>query len=104
MAIPFAADLISIMNVNEFATSVSYSRRGALGISIISGIFDNETMPVDAGGGVSVHQEQPRFTCRTIDVPNVSEDDQIVIAAVVYTVRAWIHDGTGVTVLQLERK
>jgi len=104
MAIPFLSDLASIMNVNEFATSASYSRRGALGTSTISGIFDNETMPVDAGGGVSVHQEQPRFTCRTADIPNISEDDQIIVSAVNYTVRAWIHDGTGVTVLQLERK
>jgi hypothetical protein len=104
MAIPFLTDLASIMNVNEFAISVTYSRNGGLGTSVISGIFDNETMPVEVGGVVSVHQEQPRFTCRTADIPNISEEDKIIFSATTYVVRAWIHDGTGVTVLQLEKQ
>lgn len=104
MALPFAADLLTLFNTEEFALSVTYRRKGALGDSTILGIFDNETVPVDAGGFVSVHQEQPRFTCRSIDVPSISEDDQLIISSVIYTVRAWIHDGTGVTVIQLERK
>jgi hypothetical protein len=104
MALPFATDLLTLFNANEFATLVTYKRRGALGESTFNGIFDNETVPVDAGGFVSVHQEQPRLTCRTIDVPNIAEEDQVIVSSVTYTVRAWIHDGTGVTVLQLERK
>jgi hypothetical protein len=104
MPLPLAADLLTLMNVDEFAVQATYRRRGALGESTINGIFDNETVPVDAGGFVSVHQEQPRFTCRTTDIPSISEDDQLVISSVTYTVRAWVHDGTGVSVLQLERR
>lgn len=104
MAIPFAADLLMLFNVDEFAVSATYRRRMILSEATIVGVFDNETVPVDAGGFVSVHQEQPRFTCRTADVPDISEDDQLIISGVTYTVRAWIHDGTGVTVIQLERR
>lgn len=98
MAIPFATDLLTLFNVDEFAVSVTYS--GAT----IRGIFDNETVPVDAGGFVSVHQEQPRLTCRTTDVPSIAEDQTMVISGVTYRVRAWIHDGTGVTSVQLEKQ
>jgi len=98
MPLPLAADLATMMNVDEFAVSVTYSG------GTISGIFDNETVPVDAGGYVSVHQEQPRLTCRTADVPSIAEDQTMVISGVTYKIRAWIHDGTGVTVVQLEKQ
>jgi hypothetical protein len=104
MALPIADDLAAILNVDEFATAVTYRRKGAMGDSTINGIFDNETVPVETGGFVPVHEEQPRFTCRTSDVPNIVETDELVISGSVYTIRAWVHDGTGVTVLQLERK
>lgn len=104
MALPFAADLLTLFNTEEFAVSVTYRRRLILSETTIVGVFDNETVPVDAGGFVSVHQEQPRFTCRTVDVSEIAEDDQLIISGVTYTVRAWIHDGTGVTVIQLERR
>jgi hypothetical protein len=98
MALPFATDLLTLFNVDEFAVNVTYSG------GRIRGIFDNETVPVDAGGFVSVHQEQPRLTCRTTDVPSIAEDQTMVISGVTYKVRAWIHDGTGVTVVQLEKQ
>ena len=103
MPIPFADDLAAILNVEEFATSVTYRRKGALGDSTINVIFDNETVPVDTGGFVPVHEEQPRVTCRTADVPNLTETDQFVISFTVYTVRVWTHDGVGVTTVHLEK-
>jgi len=103
MAIPFASDLTAIMNTDEFAVSATYVRAGGLGSSTITGIFDNMTIPVDSGGFVQVHEEQPRFTCTTSSVPNIVESDQIVLSGTNYTVRAWVHDGTGVTIIQLER-
>jgi hypothetical protein len=97
MALPLADDLANIFDVDEFATAVTYSG------GTIKGIFDNETVPIDAGGFVSVHQEQPRLTCRTADVPSIAESQAMVIGGVNYTVQAWIEDGTGVTVVQLEK-
>jgi hypothetical protein len=104
MALPIADDLAAILNVEEFAVSAVYRRANAMGDTTINGIFDNETVPVETGGFVPVHEEQPRFTCRTSDIPNIVEIDEIVISGTVYTIRAWVHDGTGVTVLQLEKK
>jgi hypothetical protein len=104
MALPFADDLTAILDVDEFASSVSYRRKDGLGDTSITGIFDNETVPVDAGGIASVHQEQPRFTCKTSDVANIAEDDFIVVNSVDYRVVAWLHDGTGVTTIQLEKQ
>ena len=104
MPLPLTDDLATILNIDEFAVTVTYRRKNALGDSTIYGIFDNETVPVDTGGFVPVHEEQPRLTCRTSDIPNISETDEMIISSVTYTVRAWVHDGTGVTVVQLERK
>jgi hypothetical protein len=98
MAIAFAADLLQIIDVDDFATAVTYNG------GTINGIFDNETVPVDAGGFVAVHEEQPRLTCRTADVPSITYDQTMVIGAVTYKIKAWVHDGTGVTVIQLERQ
>ncbi len=97
MAIPFADDLSNIFDVDEFATAVTYSG------GTINGIFDNETVPIEAGGFAVVHQEQPRLTCRTVDLPSIAEGQAMVINSVNYTIQAWIDDGTGVTVIQLEK-
>lgn len=98
MALPIADDLDAILNVEEFAVSATYQG------STIRGIFDNETVPVDTGGYVQVHQEQPRFTCRTQDLTSLAEDNTLVVSGVTYDIKAWVHDGTGVTVLQLEKQ
>jgi hypothetical protein len=104
MALPLASDLADILNVNEFATAVTYRRKGALGDTTINGIFDNETIPVDMGGAVPVNQEQPRLTCRTSDVPYITETDEMIISSVRYIIRMWTHDGTGVTTIMLEKQ
>lgn len=97
MTIPFAADLADILVTTEFASDVTYNS------TTIKGIFDNETIPIDGGGLVTVHQEQPRLTARTVDLSSIAEGQAMVIDGVNYTVQAFIHDGTGVTVVQLEK-
>ena len=103
MALPFLSDLADILNVEEFAVAANYSRVGGGGDSTFNGVFDNETVPVETGGFTAVHEEQPRFTCRTADLPNLTEYDLLSVSGISYLIRAWVHDGTGVTVLQLER-
>jgi hypothetical protein len=97
MALPLASDLADIFLVADFATAVTYDG------GTIYGIFDNETVPIDAGGFVDVHQEQPRLTCKTADIPSIAEADAMVIGGVNYRVVAWVHDGTGVSVVSLEK-
>ena len=50
-----------------------------------------------------MHQEQPRLTARTVDLGSIAEGQAMVIDSVNYTIQAFIHDGTGVTVVQLEK-
>lgn len=97
MPLPLNDDLATIFNVDEFAITVTYDG-GA-----ITGIFDNETIPVDAGGYTQVHQEQPRLLCRTSDVPSIAEGQTMIISAQTYVIRAWIHNGVGETSIQLEK-
>ena len=104
MPLPLASDLAAILNVDEFAVAAQYQRVNALGDSVINVIFDNETVPIDAGGFVQVHEEQPRATCRTSDVPFITEGDGLVISGTTFIIKAWVHDGTGVTSLQLEKQ
>lgn len=103
MALPIASDLAAILDVDEFATAITYRRESAEDVTIY-GIFDNETVPVDMGGAVPVSQEQPRVTCRTLDIPYISEADEMIISSVRYIIRMWTHDGTGVSVVMLEKQ
>lgn len=103
MALPLEDDLSALFNTAEFAVSATYRKARGVSQSTISGIFDDETVPVEAGGHVSVHQEQARFTCKTSDVPNVEYDDAVIISSVEYYVRSWIHNGQGMSELHLEK-
>ena len=98
MSIPFAADLANMFSTTEFAVSVSYDG------GTIKGIFDNETVPVDAGGIVPVHEEQPRLTLRTTDVSSIAFGQVMVVNSVNYKVREFLDDGTGVTIVSLEKQ
>lgn len=97
MAIPYLSDLEYLIHEDDFAVAVTYDG------GTINGIFDNETIPVEAGGLVVIHQEQPRLTCRTSDVPSIAEGEVMTISGTDYAVQAWVHDGTGVTTVQLEK-
>ena len=103
MALPLEADLDAILNKDEFATAVTYTPTGG-SASTIYGIFDKPTVPVDAGGFVDIHEEQPRLTCKTTAVPSIGYDDTMVISSVTYKVRAWLHNGVGLSTIQLERQ
>ena len=101
MAVESAADRAIFFDVDDFGTAATYTPDGG-SASTVNGIFDNDFIEVDAGGGVGVALQQPRFQCRTADVASAAEGDAIVISAVNYTVRIVQDDGTGMTVLVLE--
>lgn len=104
MPLPLNDDLNVIFNVDEFAVLATYRRINALGDSEVRGIFDNETVPVEAGGYAVVHQEQPRLMCRTVDMANIDYGDEFIISSVRYKVVAWIHNGVGETTIHLEKQ
>ncbi|MEK9553324.1 MAG: head-tail joining protein [Alphaproteobacteria bacterium] len=101
MAVESAADRAIFFDVDDFGTAATYTPDGGAA-STVNGIFDNDFIEVDAGGGVGVALQQPRFQCRTADVSSAAEGDAIVISSVNYTVRIVQDDGTGMTTLVLE--
>lgn len=102
MAVESATDRAVFVDIDDFGTAATYTPSGGLAATV-NGIFDNEFIEVDAGGGVGVALNQPRFHCRTADVSSATEGDAITISGVAYTVRIVQDDGTGMTVLILER-
>lgn len=102
MAVESATDRAVFVDIDDFGTAATYTPSGGLAATV-NGIFDNEFIEVDAGGGVGVALNQPRFHCRTADVSSAAEGDAITIGGVSYTVRIVQDDGTGMTVLILER-
>jgi hypothetical protein len=102
MAVESAEDRAIFFGVDDFGTAATYTPDGG-SAATVNGIFDNDFIEVDAGGGVGVALQQPRFLCRTGDVSSAAEGDAIVISAVAYTVRIVQDDGTGITTMILEK-
>jgi hypothetical protein len=102
MSVESAADRAIFFDVDDFGTAASYTPSGG-SAATVNGIFDNDFIEVDAGGGVGVALQQPRFHCRTADVSSAAEGDALVVSGVNYTIRIVQDDGTGMTMLVLEK-
>ena len=66
----------------------------------IAGLFDEEYVGV---GDIPIESSGPAVTCRTSDLSDVTHGASLVIEAITYTIRAVQPDGTGITVLRLEK-
>lgn len=86
------ADLATMLSQAEFAVSAT------LNASPIIGIFDSDY--VDPLGTVS---NSPVLVCASASVSAATRGSVVVVGAVTYAVRDIQPDGTGVTVLILER-
>lgn len=103
MAVETADDRAIFFSVEDFGVAASYTKIGG-NAQTINGIFDNEYLAEDAGAGVVFAVTQPRFLCRTSDLPSgAGEGDAITISAVAYTVKVIESDGTGISTLVLEK-
>jgi hypothetical protein len=98
MAVETADDRAIFIGVDDFGVAATYSG------GTINGIFDNDFVEVEAGGGVGFALQQPRFLCRTADVINAAEGDAITISGISYIMRIVQDDGTGMTTLVLEKQ
>ncbi|MBX9736529.1 MAG: hypothetical protein K2X32_06345 [Phycisphaerales bacterium] len=85
-------DIASMLSVSEFGVDVTIA-----GLPVTA-IFD--AAYVDPLGVASV---RPVLTCATTDVASVVRGAAVVIGSVNYVVRGIEPDGTGVTLLILER-
>ena len=103
MAVETADDLTIFFSIDDFGLAGSYTLNGGA-TSTINGIYDNEFLEVDPQSGVGIVSAEPRFMCRSSDVPaTAAPGDALVVNSINYTVRVIQPDGTGVTTLVLER-
>lgn len=101
MAVETTNDRIALLA--DFGVSVTYTVQGGSATNIV-GIFDNDFVNVDAGGDFGFAMQQPRLLVKTSDVIACTEGDSFVISSVTYLSRVVQDDGTGMTVVQLEKQ
>ena len=102
MAVETAADRAVFVDADDFGVAATYTPQGG-SAETVNGIFDNDIVEVDAGGGVPMAVRQPRFNCRTADVSGAVDGDALTVNSTAYTIRVVDHDGTGMTTLALEK-
>lgn len=92
---PFTEDLTAFFSTSDFGTAATYN-----GSTTINGIFDNDyTEPMGR-----LQAASPVFVCRTADVSTAAHGQTLVINAVTYKIRGVEPDGTGITLLRLEKQ
>ena len=103
MAVETDTERAVFFDSDDFAVSATYTPAGGAATTI-SGIFDDAFEPVEAGGFVPVASSAPIFQCKTSDVASAAEGDALTVNATSYLIRVVMDDGTGVTMLQLEKQ
>jgi len=103
MAVETADDRAIFVGIDDFGVAATYTPSGGAA-STVNGIFDNDFIEIDAGGGVGVAMQQPRFHCRTADVSSAAEGDALVVNTISYIIRIVQDDGTGMTMMVLEKQ
>ncbi|HEY0847400.1 MAG TPA: hypothetical protein VGE12_18670 [Noviherbaspirillum sp.] len=91
----FVEDLTTFFSTDDFAVEATID--GAA----VRGIFDNEHVVAIGGSGMAT--TSPAFTMATASVPVAPVGKSLVYGGTTYTVAAHQPDGTGVSVLALER-
>ena len=93
-------DITAILDTEGFAIQVdSYSAGGTPTV-----IFDDEEVEVDTGEGVTQIVDQPIVTGKSSDFTSIARDQLLTIAGVVFVIKSWKDDGTGIIEILLNRK
>lgn len=101
MPVESGADRAMFVNQDDFGIAAQLETAG--GVVVINGIFDSEPELSGLRNDLGVQSGNPVFVCRTIDLPaDLADADTMTIAGGVYLVRQRMHDGTGMTTLELE--
>ena len=102
MPVESPADILDFFELDDFAEAATYTPAGG-SASTVQGIFDAPQASRNATDLMDITIPAPQFVCRTVDVPNAADGDNIVIRTVAYKVRVVLTDGTGVSTLLLEK-
>jgi hypothetical protein len=100
MGVETAADLASMLSINDFGATAIYKSKGKR--YTVTGIFDREYEGVDIAE-VEMASTIPIFHMRTADLPCAfAFGDTLEIDCVPFTIRNIEGDGTGMSKLRLE--
>lgn len=104
MAIESAADRAMFLDADEFGVTATYRKYGTATDIPITGIFDAEHSVGAIGGDIEIASVSPQFLARSADLPSGAADrDSVTVDGTAYKVRFVEPDGTGMTVLKLEK-
>lgn len=95
-------DLGAFFLLDDFAIEAKFIKTGKA-VKIVKGIFDNPQVARNVTDEFDITIPQPKFTCRTADLPSVEDGDKLKIGSVEYYIRVQINDGEGVSTLSLEK-
>ena len=102
MALESYDDLGDFFVLSDFAIEAKFIQTGK-SVKIIKGIFDNPQISRGMNNEFDITIPQPKFTCRTADLPNVEDGDKLKVSNIEYYIRVQINDGEGVSTLSLEK-
>lgn len=97
--IDFDADLLEMMDTDEFAQDITLVTQAVT----IPAIFDSAHFEVSEDGITALSSFKPMVQIRTADENGVSLEDTVSINSVSYSVADVQPDGTGLTVLVLHK-
>lgn len=89
--------------LSDFGVSATYTADGG-SPTTITVIFDKEYVGVDANGQVSVESNNPMVICKASDVSDADHAATLAISGTTYNVVGVQPDGTGFTILMLEKQ
>lgn len=102
MAAESDADRTAFLDIDAFGESVTWNRDGAE--TSFSALFQRRSVEglSDFGGGVT--HRVSTITCRDTDLPDgATEGDGVAVRGIAWLVRTIEPDGTGMSLLQLEK-
>ena len=105
MTIETDADRLLFLDLDDFAVTATYTPVTGGASTSVKGIFDAASAAIEVGLEVSISSTSPQFHCRTSDLTNGGKQrDTFVISGVTYKAKDVQPDGTGMTVVMLERQ
>lgn len=107
MPSPAWEDLDTFFDVDDFATTATFTKEGGQVLPPVRGIFDDPYFDKQLGEYVMTDSD-PRITCKEVDVAGVKKHDECVIASMPGKKYSVLHDpkpdGTGTCVVYLARE
>ena len=101
MTVESAGDRLELLA--DFGVACKHTLASGL-VKSLTGIFDNEFGEQLAGASVGIETQVPMITVRSADVTSAAHGDAIEVDAVDYKIRGIHPDGTGMTILVLEKQ